>query len=161
MKLTVKQQAFADYYIESGNATESAVKAGYSKKTAQQMGTENLLKPVISDYIRKKLEEMSSERIADATEVMEYLTGVMRREHKEYVPMTISKEESKWVNGKKQTAKSEEVEIVEIPARLSDANKAAELLGKRYKLFTEKAEVEVTGAVQFVDDITGDSDDTD
>lgn len=161
MKLTVKQQAFADYYIESGNATESAVRAGYSKKTAQQIGNENLLKPVISDYIRKRLEEMSSERIADATEVMEYLTGVMRREHKEYVPMTISKEESKWVNGKKQTAKSEEVEIVEIPARLSDANKAAELLGKRYKLFTEKSEVEVTGAVQFVDDITGDSDDTD
>ncbi|MFD2868477.1 terminase small subunit [Kurthia populi] len=156
MKLTVKQQKFADYYIELGNATEAAIKAGYSKKTAQQIGAENLLKPVISNYIKKRLEEMSSERIADATEVMQYLTGVMRREHKEFVPMALSKETSKWVDGKKQTVKTEEIEIIEIPARLSDSNKAAELLGKRYKLFTEKAEVEVAGAVQFIDDISGD-----
>lgn len=160
MKLTVKQQAFADYYIESGNAYQSAIQSGYSENYAKGNVSKLLENERVKSYIDEKLSEMSSKRIADATEVMEYLTGVMRREHKEYVPMTISKEESKWVNGKKQTAKSEEVEIVEIPARLSDANKAAELLGKRYKLFTEKAEVEVTGAVQFVDDI-GDSDDTD
>ena len=156
MKLTVKQQKWADYYIELGNATEAAIKAGYSKKTAKQIGTENLAKPVLMEYIEEKLEEMSSERIADATEVMEYLTGVMRRQHKEYVPVTLSKEEAKWVDGKKQTVKTEEVEIVEIPARLSDANKAAELLGKRYAMWTDKQQVDAVVTPQFIDDISGD-----
>lgn len=152
-KLTLKQQKFADYYIETGNATEAAVRAGYSRKTAAVTGSENLTKPNISNYIEKKLAELASDRIADATEVMEYLTKVMRREHKEFVPMTITNEISKWVDGKKQTTKSEEVVITEIPARLSDANKAAELLGKRYKLFTDKVETDGTTRVVIVDDV--------
>ena len=50
-KLTEKQKRFADYYIETGNGTEAAVKAGYSKKTARVIGQENLLKPAIKNYI--------------------------------------------------------------------------------------------------------------
>ena len=51
MKLTLKQKKFCDYYMSSGNATESAVKAGYSKKTAKQIGMENLTKPYFLIYI--------------------------------------------------------------------------------------------------------------
>ncbi len=153
MKLTLKQQAWADYYIESGNATDAAIKAGYSKKTAKQIGTENLAKPVLSEYIQKRVEELSSERIADATEVMEYLTSVMRREHKEVVPVTLMSETSKWVDGKKQTIKEESVELVEIPAKLSDANKAAELLGKRYRMWVDKVETDSKTKVVIVDDV--------
>ncbi|MBM7631746.1 terminase small subunit [Geomicrobium sediminis] len=65
MKMTEKQRRFADYYIESGNATEAAIKAGYSKKTARSVGSENLTKPDISVYIENRLEELASERIAD------------------------------------------------------------------------------------------------
>ncbi|MEK4628097.1 terminase small subunit [Solibacillus sp. FSL R7-0682] len=156
-KLTIKQQAFADYYIQTGNATEAAIKAGYSERSARQIAEQNLTKHDISNYIKEKMEEIASERIADATEVMEYLTKVMRREINEFVPMTVSKEESKWVDGKKQTTKEESVEIVEIPARLSDANKAAELLGKRYAMWTDKQEINANITPVFVDDISGDN----
>jgi phage terminase small subunit len=59
MKLTPKQQAFADYYIQSGNATEAAIKAGYSEKTAKQIATENLSKPYLASYIKEKREKLS------------------------------------------------------------------------------------------------------
>ena len=63
-KLTEKQKRFADYYIETANVTEAAIKAGYSKKTARVIGQENLLKPAIKNYIDEKLTEMSNNRIA-------------------------------------------------------------------------------------------------
>lgn len=81
----MKQRKFADYYVELGNATQSAIKAGYSKKTARQMGTENLAKPVIKSYIDKRLEAIESHKIADAKEVMEYYTKVLRGETTEEV----------------------------------------------------------------------------
>lgn len=152
-KLTLKQQAFAEHFIETGNAYQSAIKSGYSENYAKGNVSKLLENERVKSYIEEKLSEMSSERIASATEVMEYLTKVMRREHKEYVPVTIMKENSKWVNGKKQTSKIEEVKIVEIPAKLSDANKAAELLGKRYKLFTDRLEASTSTQVVIVDDI--------
>ena len=59
LKLTIKQQRFADEYIISGNATEAAIKAGYSKKTANVIGVENLIKPNIKTYIDEKLKKLS------------------------------------------------------------------------------------------------------
>ena len=152
-KLTTKQQKFADYYLQTGNATEAAIKAGYSKKTAAVIGAENLTKPNIKNYIDERLEEMASERIADATEVMEYLTSVMRRQYEENVVVTVTSEETQWVDGKKQTMKKESPVVVKIPSRLTDANKAAELLGKRYRLFTDKVELEGNVGVTIVDDV--------
>ena len=75
-----KQKAFCDYYIATLNATESAVKAGYSKKTARSIGAENLTKPDIKNYIAEKLQEADKSRIATAEEVLEYLTTVVRNE---------------------------------------------------------------------------------
>ena len=80
MALTPKQKAFADYYIECGNATEAARKAGYSESTAQQIGSENLSKPLISEYIAARMEEQTKTRVADANEVIECYTAVMRGE---------------------------------------------------------------------------------
>lgn len=80
MKLTEKQKRFADYYIESGNATESAIKAKYSKKTAKEIGSENLTKPHISEYINKRLAEMDSKRVMGATEALQMLTSIARGE---------------------------------------------------------------------------------
>lgn len=83
MELTPKQRAFADFYIECGNATEAAKRAGYSAKTAQQIGSENLSKPLISAYIAERMERQAKSRVADANEVIEFYTAVMRGEVKD------------------------------------------------------------------------------
>lgn len=83
MKLTPRQQAFADYYIECGNATEAAKKAGYSEKTAGQTGNENLKKPQISAYIAERINDIQSKQVANADEAMRFLTSVMRGEIKD------------------------------------------------------------------------------
>lgn len=83
MPLTLKQKAFADYYIETGNATEAARKAGYNPKSARQIATENLSKPSISAYIKTRLAEIDAGRIATADEVMKFYTSVMRGEVKD------------------------------------------------------------------------------
>jgi phage terminase small subunit len=144
-KMTAKQQRFCDEYLISLNATQAAIKAGYSKKTAGVIGDENLKKPYIREYIDKRMAEKEAELIADQNEVIKYLTSVMRREATESVVVTLSEEETKYVEDehgtmRKQTIKKEVPKVVEIPAKLSDANKAAELLGKRYGLYVEQQE---------------------
>ena len=84
-KLTLKQKKFADEYIISGNATQAAIEAGYSKKTAYQTGAENLRKPQIKSYIDERMKEIESKKSATQQEVIEYLTSVMRGEHKEEI----------------------------------------------------------------------------
>lgn len=84
-KLTNKQQKFADEYIRTGNATKSALEAGYSPKTAQRMGSENLSKPLVKSYINSVMEKLESAKIATAKETLEYLSSVMRGEQTEDV----------------------------------------------------------------------------
>ena len=147
-KLTAKQQRFCDEFLIDMNATQAAIRAGYSRKTARVIGQENLTKPAIRDYIKKRMDEKEKALIADQDEVMKYLSAVMRREYSEHVVVTLVKETSEYVlcdDGKmhKQTIKEEQPEIVEIPARLADANKAAELLGKAYGIYTDKVEADM------------------
>lgn len=82
MKLTVKQRKFADEYIDSGKITQSAIKAGYAKRSAHSIGSENLQKPAIKSYINKKLDEIESAKIMDATEGIELLSAVARGQTK-------------------------------------------------------------------------------
>lgn len=127
-KLTVKQRKFADNYIKSGNATQSAIQAGYSKKTSNVIGSENLAKPYIKKYIDDKMTEIGNSKIASAEEVLEYLTGVARGDIKETKTIL--------VDGKYME--------IQVPADLKERTKAAELLGKRYSLFTDRHEVDVS-----------------
>ena len=83
--MTPKQKKFCDEYIKSGNAKQSAIKAGYSPKTAYSIGNENLNKPELKAYIEKRLKRLESEKIAGAREVLEYLSSVMRGEQTESV----------------------------------------------------------------------------
>jgi phage terminase small subunit len=83
LKLTPKQKAFADAYIETGNQTEAARRAGYSERSAQQIASENLLKPVVNDYIQSRMAELESQRVASADEVMRFFSSVMRGEVKD------------------------------------------------------------------------------
>ena len=148
IKLTAKQQRFCDEYLIDLNATQAAIRAGYSEKTAAVIATENLRKPNISEYIEKRMAEKEKELIADQDEVMKYLTAVMRRQLTDSIVVTLNRETSKYVpdeNGtmRKQTVKEEIPQIVKIPAQLRDANKAAELLGKAYGIYTDKIEADV------------------
>lgn len=85
MKLTEKQKRFADEYIQSGNATQAAIKAGYSKKTSRSMGQENLTKPDIKNYIDDRMQAIEDSRIMTAKEAVEFLTSVVRGDIKETV----------------------------------------------------------------------------
>ncbi|CZR97671.1 Terminase small subunit [Clostridioides difficile] len=135
--LTEKQKRFCDYYIETGNATQSAIKAGYSPKTAAVIGAENLTKPNIKNYVDEELKILTSKRIADAKEVMEYLTKILRNQEKEEV-VVVSE------NG---------AETIKKDVSIKDRNKAAELLGKRYALWTEKIDLDGNVGVTIIDDI--------
>ena len=146
-KMTAKQRMFCDEYLIDLNATQAAIRAGYSEKTAKAIGSENLTKPYIREYIDQRLKEKEAELVANQDEVLRYLTAVMRREKKEAVVVTLKEEKSSYVpdeNGtmRKQTVKKEIPRVVEIPAYLKDANKAAELLGKYYGMYTDNIEVD-------------------
>lgn len=125
--MTPRQQKFCDEYLINGNATEAAIRAGYSRKTAKQTGSENLAKPDLRAYIDEQLEKIHSAKIADAEEVMKYLTSVMRGEHTEQVLKLVGEGVQK---------------ITDIDVSAKERLKAAELIGKRYGLFTEKVGVE-------------------
>ena len=135
--MTARQRKFCDEYLISGNATDAAIKAGYSPKTAKQTGSENLAKPDLRAYIDEQLEKLHSAKIADAEEVMKYLTSVMRGQHTEQV--------LKLVGDGIQT-------VTDIDVSAKERIKAAELIGKRYALFSDK--MDLGGAVPVV--ITGD-----
>ena len=83
MALTPKQQAFADYYIECGNATEAAKRAGYSENNVGENAAKTLKNPNVSAYIAERMEEQARKRVADANEVIEFYTAVMRGEVKD------------------------------------------------------------------------------
>lgn len=83
MKLTPRQKAFAEYYIECGNCTEAARKAGYSEKTCYAIGAENLKKPQISAYISERMQAQNEARVASADEVLQFFSSVMRGEVKD------------------------------------------------------------------------------
>ena len=140
-KLTEKQKRFAVEYLKDGNAAQAAVRAGYSKKTARFTGAENLTKPNIKAYIEEQLERIHNERTADAREVIEYLTSVMRGEQ--------SDEVLKWIGGGMQST-------TKIAVAAKDRMKAAELLGKYYSLWTDKVNVNADTQVTFVEDMKPD-----
>ena len=165
MKLTEKQRRFVDYYVETGNASEAARRAGYSEKTAGWIGQENLQKPTIKAAIDARLKELEDKRIAKADEVMQFLTSTLRGE---------VKEERVVVEGTGEGRSDARIIKVQVSAR--DRLEAAKSLLKRYpmqldakeqKLRLQKLEAEMRAAekvdddaVTIVDDL-GDGDDED
>ena len=133
-KLSIKQKRFADEYIISGNAYQSALKAGYSKNYSKGNVVKLLENVSVKAYIDERLAEINNRKIADQQEVLEYLTSVMRGEVTE--PLTV-------LDGDGYQ------KVIDASPSVATRNKAAELLGKRYRIFTEKQEVEVTGQVIF------------
>ena len=144
-KMTAKQRRFCDEYIISLNATQAAIKAGYSKKTAGVIGDENLKKPYIKEYIAERMAEKEDELIADQDEVLKYLTSVMRGDSYSEIVVVEGVGNGESSARTMQKAPDEKERL-----------KAAELLGKRYGLYTEKIEqavdMELNITVDYGDD---------
>lgn len=131
-RLSERQKRFVMNYIIAPNATKAAIDAGYAPKGVNVTACNLLKKAYIRDAIAEQLDQIRSEKIADATEVMEFLTAVMRGE--------VLFEALRFVGDGRQ-------EIVEIHASTKDRLDAAELLGKRYGLFTDKVNIDYTPVI--------------
>lgn len=114
IKLKPKELKFAEEWLKTTNATQSAIKAGYSARTAYSAGNRLLKKVDVKQYIDERLAEMKENSIADTNEVMQFLSSTMRGD----IPDQFG-----------------------LDPALNDRIKAAELLGKRYKMFTDKQEI--------------------
>ena len=125
--MTRKQKRFCDEYLIDLNATQAAIRAGYNEKTAYSQGQRLLKNVEVKDYIDAKLAEIQSEKTAQAQEVLEYLTSVMRGEHTEQTLRLVG-------DGVQQ--------ITDIAVPAKDRIKAAELLGKRYGLFKDNLQMD-------------------
>lgn len=130
--MSLKQQRFADEYIISGNATQAAVKAGYSSKYANTNASKLLQNTTIKSYIDERLAQLASDKVATQEEVLTYLTSVMRGETQEQTLCSIGELGQ---------------EVIDIDVGAKDRIKAAELLGKRFRMWTEKVETDVTQTV--------------
>ena len=124
--MTLKQQRFADEYIITGNATQSAIKAGYSSKYANTNANKLLQNTTIKNYIDVRLAKLESEKIATQEEVLQYLTSVMRGEKTE--PLLVLDGEG--------TQK-----VIQAVPNVQSRTRAAELLGKRYGTFTDRVDI--------------------
>ncbi len=134
--MTKKQKKFADEYLVDTNATQAAMRAGYSKKSAYSQGQRLLKKDDVMTYIKAKAESIQDMTIADATEVMMYLTSVLRGESNAEVVVIEGCGEGVSEARKVHKAPDEKERL-----------KAAELLGKRYGIFSEKINLEVEPVV--------------
>ena len=141
--LNQRQKMFADEYLVSGNAEQAAIKAGYSEKYARGNAHKLVANSCIKEYLDERLKQIESRKIADAAEVMRYLTSVMRNETQEEVPVVVNQGEYS------------EVQMVKKDTSIKDRNKAAEMLAKRFGILTDKVSLEVAPVV-IKDDVSDD-----
>ena len=141
-RLTVKQEKFCLVYVEKGNATQAAIEAGYSKRTAATIAAENLQKPDLRARIDELLAVIQNEKIADATEVLQFLTACMRGQVEEEAVVV-----ELIGDGMGSTAK-----IIKKKIGGREKVKAGELMAKRHGLLTDKLDVNIPVTVVVEDD---------
>ena len=146
-KLRHQWKIFADEYIIHGNIYKSAINAGYSENYARGNASKLLENVSIKAYITKRLEDLEEKAIAKQSEVLRYLTSVMRGEQTEQVL---------------RSAGDFEQVIDDIEVGAKDRIKSAELLGKRYGIWTDKQEINTTikndSLANLIDQLKGDDD---
>ena len=130
--MNARQKRFCDEYLIDCNATQAAIRAGYSPKTAKQIGQRMLTNVDLKAYIDEQLERIHNEKTADAQEVLEYLTAVMRGQHTEQTLQLIGDGVQK---------------IADIDVSAKERLKAAELIGKRYGMFKDNVGIDLKPVV--------------
>ena len=157
--MTRKQKIFADEYLIDLNATR-AYKVAYpsvkNDATAAAAAARLLRNVKVREYIEKRLAEKEDALIAKQDEVLQTLTRVLRRQEPDTVVVTCKERRSGYdEKGKKVIVEKEVQQRVQVPTRVSDLNKAAELLGKRYGLYTDKIEQTVDAELNITVDYGG------
>lgn len=156
-KLTAKQQAFVNEYIVDLNATQAAIRAGYSEDTAGKIGSENLQKPDVADAIQVALDLRSERTRITADRVLvevaklgfsnikDLFTEGGQLKNLSSLPDEISAavQSVEVVTKRVEGGKDHEVEYVH-KIKMADKKASLELLGKHLKLFADRTEV--TGA---------------
>src|SRR5690606_39059672 len=163
-KLTPKQQRFADEYLIDLNATQAAIRAGYSPKSAEQQGSRLLSNAKVRAYIDERMAELSrrtgvtQERIIRELARIAFLdpTKLVNMDTVELLDDATEDDRAAIAAVKVKTISGEETEMVEREIRFADKIKALELLGKRFGMWIDKQQVDVQGAVQIVDDVPRD-----
>lgn len=142
--MTEKQKRFCDEYLIDCNATRAYREAypNCKKNSSADAAARKLLGNTrIREYIKKRLAEKEDALIAKQDEVLQTLTRVLRRQEPDTVVVTCKERRSGYdENGKKVIVEKEVPQLVQVLTRVSDLNKAAELLGKRYGLYTDTIE---------------------
>jgi phage terminase small subunit len=142
MALRPKQEAFVREYLVDLNATQAAIRAGYSERTAKSIGAENLTKPDIRARIDELLLKRSEKLELSAEWVLSKLKDVAERCLTEVEPILAFDYEEKRM-----------METGEYKFDSQGANRALELIGKHLKMFTDKVEHSGDVGVKIVDDI--------
>ena len=140
--MNARQRLFADEYLIDLNAEAAAIRAGYSPRYARGNAHKLVANSFIKNYIADRMAEKDSELIADQDEVLKYLTSVLRGKS------------SSAVLARNFTGADE---VMEKPPDEKERLKAAELLGKRYGLYTERLEADVDTELNISIDYGGDN----
>jgi phage terminase small subunit len=140
--LNPKQKKFADEYIITADAEASMIAAGYSPHYAAQNASKVLNSPKVRQYIKERMLKLDKPTIARQEEVLEYLTAVMRGNFKDETLRGVGQ--------------GEQV-VDKLSVQSKERIRAAELLGKRYGMWTDKLELNgEVGLVKIVDDLKDD-----
>lgn len=157
--VTEKQKRFCDEYLIDCNATRAYREAypNCKKNSSADVAARKLLGNTrIREYIEKRLEEKEDTLVAKQDEVLQTLTRVLRRQEMDTVVVTCKERSSGYdENGKKVIIEKEVPQLVRVPTKVSDLNKAAELLGKRYGLYTEKVDLDADTSITVCVDYGG------
>lgn len=154
-KLSIKQKRFADEYIISGNATKSAIEAGYSKKTAESIGSRLLRNVKVSEYISKRTQEVFEERAMTVAEALAISASIARGE----IQQGQTKKNVKvYVGDQVEEETVTETEYQFTPT-IEERQRSLDHILKVNGAYLDRKEIDVTGMVQFIDDIgIGDDD---
>lgn len=161
MKLTEKQKRFADEYLIDINATQAAIRAGYSVKTAESQGSRLLTNVKVRAYIDERMAELSRRIGVNQERIIRELARIAFVNPPQVVNMddaTLNlyaddNDTAAIASVKVKTIPTQDGMGIEREIRFADKIKALELLGKRYGMWVDRQQVEVQGAVQIIDNI--------
>ncbi len=161
-KLTFKQQRFVDEYLIDLNATQAAIRAGFSVKTAEQQGHQLLKKTLVSEAIAKAMAERSKRTSVSQDRIVQQLAKIAFSDLKDYVEWngdSITLKDSDEVDGSVIQSITETMLPkggIKKEIKLNDKMKALELLGKHLGMFKDNVNINANMGVTIVDDIKDD-----
>ena len=147
--LSLKQKKFADEYIISGNATKSAIEAGYSKKTAESIGSRLLRNVKVSEYISKRTQEVFEERAMTVAEALAISASIARGE----IQQGQTKKNVKVYVGDQVEEETVTETVYEFTPTIEERQRSLDHILKVNGAYLDRKEIDVTGMVQFIDDI--------